>query len=336
VGFDPCATNVAAQLPGKSNAADNPDRAQLQALCSNMINAYGGNNASVYHQNPTNFTPVGGVLTFAGNPDLQSEKGDTWTAGVVLGSPFSNPLAQRITTTIDYYHIKITDAIDVLSGQNIQNACFNVDGSNPTYSLNDPGGYCRLVVRDPSSAAITTVNSQYANIGQLSSEGVDVGINWAAPFADMGLDKLPGIFSVAVSANFLIDQSQPVTVGGDLQNYAGYVGASKFQANTVLGYTWDVSHVSLSWLYHKGTDGLGANNRPTTLNAGYPSGSLFNLSGGTRFGPVDVSLNINNLFNTEPKPAGYVLADQTQGFGTYDPYADLVGRRYSLNLTMNF
>ncbi len=336
IGFDPCATNVAVQLPGKSNAADNPNRAQLQALCGALINAYGGNSASVFHQNPTNFTPVGGVLTFSGNPDLESEKGDTWTAGVVLSSPFENALARRISATIDWYSIKISNPIDVLSGQNIQNACFNVDGSNPTYSLNDPGGYCALTVRDPVSGANTTINSVYANIGEISTEGVDFAINWAAPFADMGMESVPGQLTLRVNANYLIDQSLPVTVGGDLQNYAGYVGASKYQTNTTVGYTWDNFHASVNWLWHNGTKGLAANNRPTTLNAGYPSGNLFNLSVGTRFDKVDVSLNINNVANAKPDPAGYAYADQTQGFGTYDPYADLVGRRYSLNLTANF
>ena len=103
-----------------------------------------------------------------------------------------------------------------------------------------------------------------------------------------------------------------------------------------MGYIWDNNRVNLNWLWHNGTKGLAATNRPTTLNAGYPSGNLFNLSGGTKFGNVDVSLNISNLLNTKPGPAGYAYADATQGFGTYDPYADLVGRRYSLNLTANF
>ena len=125
----------------------------------------------------------------------------------------------------------------MLSGQNILNACFNVDGSNPTYSLNDPGGYCTLIVRDPVSGANTTINSVYANIGEISTEGVDVAINWAAPFSDMGMEKVPGPLTLRINANFLIDQSQPVTVGGDLQNYAGYVGASKYQTNT----TWATS-----------------------------------------------------------------------------------------------
>ncbi len=335
-GSDPCGTTVAAALPGKSNAPDNPNRAQLQALCSAQINAYGGNNASAFHQNPNGFIGAGGVLTFAGNPNLRSEKGDTWTAGLVLTSPFDNALAHRITSTIDWYSIKISDAIDVLSGQNILNACFNVDGSNPTYSLNDPGGYCKLIVRDPVSAIDTTINSAYANTGKISTEGVDVTIAWAAPFSDMGMERVPGTLTLAVNANFLIDMSQPVTVNGDLQNYAGYVGASKYQTNTTLGYLWNNSHLTLDWLWHNGTAGLAANNRPTTLNAGYPSGNIFNLSGGTRFGKVDLSLSINNLLDATPKPAGYAFADQTQGFGTYDPYADLVGRRYSVNVSMNF
>ncbi len=80
------------------------------------------------------------MLTFAGNPDLKSEKGDTYTAGLVFNSPFEHPLAQRITATVDWYKIKISDPIDVLSGQLVLNACFNVNGQNPNYDLNDPQG----------------------------------------------------------------------------------------------------------------------------------------------------------------------------------------------------
>jgi len=334
-GIDPCGTTNGAALP-QSNVATNPNRALLQALCSAQINQFGGNNASQFHQNPNGYVSAGGVLTFEGNPNLKSEKGDTWTAGLVLSSPFDHPLAQRLTATLDWYHIKISSPIDVLSGQNILNACFNVDGSNPTYSLNDPGGYCSRITRDPVTGVDTTIHSSYANIGKLQVEGIDTAIRWSAPMEEMGLTKLPGVFSVGVSANFLLDQSQPVTVGGDLQNYAGFVGASKIRTNTVLSYNWNNSRASLTWLYRQGTAGLGTNNRPATNVAGYPADSLFNLSGGTTFGAVDVSVSISNLLNKKPDAAGYFLADQTQGFGTFDPYGDLVGRRFSVNLTMNF
>jgi hypothetical protein len=161
-------------------------------------------------------------------------------------------------------------------------------------------------------------------------------VRWSAALADMGMASLPGNLSLNIGTNFLMEQNQPVTVGGALQNYAGYVGASKIRANTVLGYSLDNYRVNLTWLYRLGTKGLGGDNRPTTLFAGYPTGNLFNLGLNAKFSNVDVGVNVSNLLNTKPGRAGYAYADETQGFGTYDPYGDLVGRRYSLNLTASF
>jgi outer membrane receptor protein involved in Fe transport len=335
IGTDPCTTNAAATLP-QSNVASNPDRAKLQALCSAQINAFGSNNSSNFHADPNTFIAAGGVLTFSGNPDLESEKGDTYTAGIVFNSPFTHPLAERITATIDWYKIKISDPIDVLSGQLILNACFNVDGTNPTYSLDDPAGYCKLIERDPVSGSVRTMYAKYANIGELKVSGIDTSIRWSAPFAEMGLASVPGNLSVNVSANFLQDQNQPITVGGSVFNFAGYAGASKLRTNTTIGYSTGDMRVSLNWLFRKGTDGLLTNNTPSPTIAGYPSNSLFNLNGAMRFGPVNVSATISNLFNKAPDVGGYFVADQTGGFGTFDPYGDLVGRRYSLSFTMNF
>ena len=46
-----------------------------------------------------------------GNPNLESEKAKTYTAGVVLRSPFEHPLLSRFTATVDWYKINIDDAI---------------------------------------------------------------------------------------------------------------------------------------------------------------------------------------------------------------------------------
>ena len=154
--------------------------------------------------------------------------------------------------------------------------------------------------------------------------------------ADLGLASLPGNFAVNVSANFLQDQSQPITVGGAIFNFAGYAGASKLRTNTTLAYNWGDSRVSLNWLFRKGTEGLLTTNQPSPTIAGYPSNNLFNLNAASRFGPVAVSASISNLFNKKPDVGGYFVADETGGFGTFDPYGDLVGRRYSLSLTMSF
>jgi hypothetical protein len=70
--------------------------------------------------------------------------------------------------------------------------------------------------------------------------------------------------------------------------------------------------------------------------AGYSTTNLFTLTGGTRIGPVNASLSINNLLDTKPGPAGYDYRDPRNGFGSFNPYDDLVGRRYSINLSMDF
>ncbi|MFO1505220.1 MAG: TonB-dependent receptor [Steroidobacteraceae bacterium] len=335
-GSDPCTTTNGATLP-KSNVASNPDRALLQALCGAQINLYGGNSASNFHLAPNTVQlPPPAVVTFRGDPNLKSEKGDTWTAGLVLQSPFDNVLLRRMTATIDWYSIRIKDALTVQSSQLVLNACYNQDGSNPTYSLNDPGGYCALIERDPISGGVTATRTKYANIGENSVKGVDVAVRWSAAMADMGMESVPGTLSLNIGTNFLLEQNLPVTVGGALQDYAGYVGASKFRSNTVLGYSLEGTRVNLTWLYRLGTKALGGDNRPTTIFAGYPTNNMFNLSVGQKLDKLDLSVNVSNLLNTKPGRAGYAYADATQGFGTFDPYGDLVGRRYSLNLTMSF
>ena len=50
---------------------------------------------------------------------------------------------------------------------------------------------------------------------------------------------------------------------------------------------------------------------------------------------MNASLSINNLLNTKPSWGGYDLRDPRQGFGSFSPFDDLVGRRYSLNLSVD-
>jgi hypothetical protein len=54
-----------------------------------------------------------------------------------------------------------------------------------------------------------------------------------------------------------------------------------------------------------------------------------------RIGAVNASLSIANPLNTKPRVATYLFTDPTQGFGTFNPYDDIAGRRYSFNLSMD-
>jgi hypothetical protein len=281
----------------------------------------------------------GGAQLISGNENLKSEKGQTWTMGLVLSSPFQHPLAERITATVDWYEARVDGPIDVRSPQSIVNACFNADGSNPTY---DPTNeYCQLIERNPITGGLLRLSTPFDNYGKIIIRGMDVSLRWSAALADMGLPSVPGRLSVSSAANFLLNQKQALTAGGAVADYAGLNSASETQVNTTFGYSLEKTRASLTWKYRQGTKQAGqiAGTSRIAANpqfAGYHTMSLFDATIGRQFGALNASLSISNLLNTKPKTAGYDWRDVNQGFGTFDPNADLVGRRYSLNLSMDF
>lgn len=354
VPFDPCRADLAPFFPGNtSNVAANPNRAQLQALCSAVINASGGNNATDFHNNLNGFNLGGGSALIIGNPNLKNEKGQTWTLGTAFSLPFQHPLLNRISGTVDWYEALVNNPIEVVSSATVVNSCFNVNGLNPTYSINDPYGFCKQITRDPSTGAQQFIYNSYDNLGKLVIRGVDVSLRWSASMADMGLESVPGTLSLSTQGSYLIDQIQ--RYGADqTDDFAGYGGASRIRTNTAMSYTWGRGNrVSLQWQYRLGTQTattfataaaaatnlLGStspNLKRNPIMAGYKTSNTFSLTGGTRLGPVNASLSISNLLNTKPQPGGYDLRDPMAGFGNFSPFDDLLGRRYSVNLSMDF
>lgn len=353
VPFDPCRTDVAAFFPGNtSNVAANPNRAQLQQLCSALINASGGVGASEFHQNPNTFTTAGGSALIIGNPDLKNEKGDTWTAGVAFASPFEHALLRRISGTVDWYEARVGNPIEVVSSATVVNSCLNVNGLNPTYSLDDPYGFCSAIRRDPSTGAQQLIFNSYDNLGKLVIRGLDFSLRWNASLVDLGMGSAPGSLAVDINGSYLIDQIQ--RYGADqTDDYAGYGGASQTRTSTGISYVWGAGHrVTLNWQYRQGTHtattfataasaatGNGSTSPNLTRNplmAGYSPTNMFMLTAGTRLGKVNASISINNLLDTKPKPGGYDLRDPLEGFGSFSPFGDLVGRRYSINLSSEF
>jgi iron complex outermembrane receptor protein len=351
---DPCRSGdlSAFNVPlATSNNAANPNRAQLQALCSAQINAAGGNNASDFQSNPNTWDVAGGGALIVGNPDLKNEKADTWTMGFTFNSPSQRPLLSRIVATLDWYEATVNDPIEVQQTAAVVNSCFNVNGSNPSYSLSDPGDFCSLIVRDPGTGAISFVYNRFGNQGKLVIRGFDMTMRWSAPWADLGLPSLPGSLSVNINGNYVLNQIQRFSGSTDqIADYAGYGGASKIRTDTTVGYNWGAGNrVSLGWEYRLGTHtpttyalnaAADGSTGPTLHNhpyiSGYPTSNLFTLTAGTRLGPVRGSISVNNLLNQKPRAGGYDYRNPHGGIGTYSPFDDLVGRRYSINLSADF
>lgn len=349
---DPCivpsANALAAIVAGTSstplatvNDPVNPDYLKVQALCAAQITAAGGTGNSEFDLDPSNFgrstTYSSGITIVSGNPNLKSEKGQTWTVGLVFNSPFAHPLLNRLTSTVDWYEARIDDPIEIPPGGIVTWSCFNAYGDNPNYELDDPNGYCGQIERDPAVGNIRFTSTPYLNRGKLVMRGMDVSMNWSAAMADLGLAAAPGRLSIGINANFLFDQIQAVSAGGNTRDYAGIGGAADFRSNTNVGYSWGRSRVGVTWSYRSGTciARFGALGCDETVSR-YPVTNTFSVTGGTRIGPVNASLSVSNPLNKKPRVATYDWDNPYQGFGTFNPFDDLTGRRWSMNLSVDF
>ena len=96
----------------------------------------------------------------SGNPNLQPENAKTYSFGLVF-----TPTALRgFTTSIDYFNIKIENAVGSVDIPTLLSQCLLTQ--SPTY--------CTSVFRDPNSGKLTRIDQVSINVATLSEAGVDV------------------------------------------------------------------------------------------------------------------------------------------------------------------
>ncbi len=343
------------------NHPNNPNRAAAQALCEALI----GNNTTPFSVNdpaiPTDgpsFYTGGrsdGVMLqiSSGNRELQSEEGTTWTIGTVIRSPFSHPLLSGTTLAVDWYKAKITDAITQVSAQTTYDLCFNRDGSsNPTYSIDDPNGVCRNILRDDVTGAALSVNSTYENTGAIDTSGLDIQLNWRALVADMGLGNLPGSLSASVSFSKTFNFEAQDFVGGTVLENVDTLsrgGLFTWRTTTNLRYAASNWDVGLNWRHLPAIKSANFVTDPATTVKGAHPYDIFGLTANVNVSKkVAVGAGIDNLFNRDPNRvgAGQVFTIPVENGGgttvvngagsTNSGYYDVLGRRYFVNLKLRF
>jgi iron complex outermembrane receptor protein len=150
---------------------------------------------------------VGGTslqtVVTGGNTNLQLERGDTFTAGVVLRPTF----IPRFNLSVDYYDIEVKGAIDSLSAPVVASAC------------RQQTLLCNLIAFNPNGS-INTVFSNFQNLSQLHAEGFELVMDYRIP-------ALAGDIDLQVNGNYIVDLS---TVGAtgvvtQLDNVTGNSGS---------------------------------------------------------------------------------------------------------------
>lgn len=314
------------------NNPANPNRAQVQDLCRQLIYASGavpGNN--LFDVDPLNFTLGGAANVYyqelAGNPELKPEIADTYTMGVVWQGSERN-----LSVALDWYQIDIEETIDNLSGMVAYEQCFNYNGtSNPGYDVTD---YCAAIQRDPDTGLALSVEAGAFNLGTRSTAGVDLEVNWVKPL-DNGAD-----FGIRSSLNKLLFWKSLEVPGSPEIDYAGTTaegGLYDYTTYTTFSYRADRWSVALNWRHLSSIEHEQFATDPDTNVLGMSSYDLFNVNGTWRFNDrLELIAGIDNLLDEEPlifgaqpgvnNRVGYTMA------GRYDP----LGRRYFVSANLDF
>jgi iron complex outermembrane receptor protein len=332
---DPCASNT--QAPW-GNVASNPDRLQVQQLCSAII---GANGASNYDLNPGSYVGPFGFFTLeienrTGNPTLQTEEAKTWSFGFVLNSPSRN-----FTASLDWYDIELSGAINPLSAVTTYQLCLNANGtSNPEYALDDPGGFCRFITRDRISGDRLRVDAPYFNLGGIKTSGVDLALAWRSDFADIGLQSVPGSLGLNVSFNWLDTFKTQASPGAPFLENAGTLAESgqyDWRLSTNLTYSIGSVNVALNWRHLPSAHDLAFVTLPATTVDDVESYDNFSLSAGWRITDTfQLRAGVDNLFNEDPPIVGANPPLTNNATNTLPGYYDLLGRRFYVGMKASF
>lgn len=159
------------------------------------------------------------IIRYAGgNPLVRPEQADTLTAGIVLTPPILNGLS----LSVDWYDIRVKDAIAQVGTQAVLDRCF----------LQNAPEFCALVSTDPVTGDILLVGDIYTNVAQARVRGVDVELRHAFPVTLLGGQNER--VSLRVFASWLLERSE-TNSSGIKTDYAGQTGATQ-NSQTYLPY----------------------------------------------------------------------------------------------------
>ena len=277
------------------------------------------------------FPTVATSTLSSGNPNLKPETANTKTLGVVFTPQFSAPLFAQLSGSVDFYSIKIDDTISAVPAAAALSKCYNLDGSNPSYSAGNP--FCQLISRD-ANGLLTQVAAPYLNLGLLKTSGVDTQLDWRFKLAAVGLPENSGTFGVNTALSVTHSYQSQALPGDAVKEFKGTVGLvirPAWQSTMTLRYELGRGSVNLRWRHIPAMDDITAVTRPASLAAGVAKYDIYDL--GMRFAlgkGVDLRAGINNLFNRDPAS---VPGNQNL---TLSSTYDIIGRAYYLGVRTKF
>jgi iron complex outermembrane recepter protein len=269
--------------------------------------------------NPANLT---GGYFFGGNPNIKPERGVTYTVGAVLTPTFW----QGFTATVDYYDIKLTDAVGQIQPVDALNSCYitNPVAGNPL---------CAAVTRDPVTGYVKDGFPVDRNLASIKQRGFDVGITYSRALPDGSLGKR---ITLAYQANIVTGYSiqrnailTPVNCKGRYGFACSSDAVSLVAADYKhrLAFTWDFDQITTQIGWQR----IGAVQDSAIGSTGVIAAQdYFDLAVSIR--PVTwatLNIGVDNVFNKQPP-----LPANPGAFGTYPDTYNVTGRSFGATLTI--
>lgn len=223
--------------------------ASLRALCAQTAGPASGAVGSIP-------APTSGQInvTTSGNAALQVERARTYTLGAIISPP---DLLPGFSFTVDYFNIRVKDAITQPAQADILNGCYSA-ALNPTFTFN---AFCALIGRNPLTGSLNGAGETpgviltSSNLGVIETAGIDFGVNQRVRLQDLGIND-DGAVSMGFNATWLDYyhfQATPNAINRDCTGYYSASGCTNPRAewkwNGRLTYSRKTFDVSLLWTH---------------------------------------------------------------------------------------
>lgn len=266
------------------------------------------------------------------NPNLTAEIGKTWTAGVVYRPDF----IRGFSLAVDYYNIKISNAITTVQGfqPSIQTGCYT-------------GGlslYCSLIQRDANNA-VTAWYVKPINLSQIKTYGVDFEANYSGHLGNHALNLRglaawqphiryvqPGVYDVDQGGVAFGTNGLTASPSWRITGTASFNVTQAFRLDAIYRWRnamklWGDTNPAVVWASGQnhvapyGQLGLNASWSFEAMSAG--KGEFF--------------VNVQNVFNAIP-PVANAPGTSTGpgGFGGWAMTDDPVGRYFTAGVRLKF
>ncbi|WP_343854320.1 TonB-dependent receptor domain-containing protein [Rhodanobacter soli] len=299
------------------------DLAAHQAACQFVPVNWGGNDPAQVNTFYSGAATVGSTL--------KPEKGKSINIGLVYDPDW----LPGLSTSLDFWHIHLSDTLTAIQADIVVNSCFN-NASSP---------YCSFITREGNTSTkpgqVFLINTPVVNLGNLSTTGIDYTLRYKVPHFDLGSVD-PGNFRAGLSTSYTSTyniNATPGEPGAKTINYAGtlspqFGNISRWRGTATLN--WDKGNWNAQWQtrYIHRLTALNADAAITGVNIPMASVLYHSIQLGyavpsihTRF-----DVGVDNLSNKLPPLVYQNGSNYNVDTATYD----VLGRYYWARATIKF